>query len=304
MAEATVDAPPLRLTDLADYLAAGCRPPAEFKVGAEHEKFGFRQATLRPIPYEGAGGVEALLKGMMRFGWQGDYEARDGGETLIALTRNGASLSLEPGGQFELSGAPLAHHARHLRGDRASTSKEAKAVAGRTRPRLPRPRLLARSGAATTCPSCPRAATRSCATTCPRSAAQRARHDVPHLHRAGQPRLRLRSRHGGEVPRAAWPCSPWPRPCSPIRPSPKAGPTAGCPPAPAVWTDTDADRTGLLDFVFEDGFGFRGLRRPTRSRCRCTSSTAMGRYIDVAGRVVPPLSWPASSPRRRANGRR
>ena len=44
----------------------------------------------------------------MRFGWKGDYEARDGGETLIALTRDGASISLEPGGQFELSGAPLA----------------------------------------------------------------------------------------------------------------------------------------------------------------------------------------------------
>ena len=104
MAEAKVDAPPLRLEDLAGYLAAGCRAPSAFKVGAEHEKFGFRQSTLRPIPYEGPDGVEALLKGLMRFGWKGDYEARDGGETLIALTRNGASISLEPGGQFELSG--------------------------------------------------------------------------------------------------------------------------------------------------------------------------------------------------------
>ena len=172
MAEAKVDAPPLRLEDLAGYLAAGCRSPAAFKVGAEHEKFGFRQATLRPIPYEGDDGIEALLEGMMRLGWQGDYEARDGGETLIALTRQGASISLEPGGQFELSGAPLATM-HDICTETSQHLKETKLVADELG-------LLQVLGSAswawasrpcggwTKCRSCPRPATRSCASTCPR----------------------------------------------------------------------------------------------------------------------------------------
>ncbi|TWT02101.1 glutamate--cysteine ligase [Reyranella sp. CPCC 100927] len=90
---------------LVEYMEAGNKPRAQWRAGTEHEKFGFLQATLQPIPYEGAAGVRAILEGLAaRFGWQ---EVRENGKP-IALTREGASITLEPGGQFELSGAPLA----------------------------------------------------------------------------------------------------------------------------------------------------------------------------------------------------
>jgi glutamate--cysteine ligase len=89
---------------LVEHLAAGCKPKSAWRVGTEHEKFLFRQATHGPVSYDGADGVHALLEGLKRFGWNGVTE----GETLIGLTQGMSNISLEPGGQFELSGAPLA----------------------------------------------------------------------------------------------------------------------------------------------------------------------------------------------------
>jgi glutamate--cysteine ligase len=88
---------------LIDWLAAGVRDQADWRIGTEHEKFGFELDTLRPPPYEGPRGIRALLEGLTRFGWEGVYE----GEHLIALTRGDASISLEPAGQLELSGGQL-----------------------------------------------------------------------------------------------------------------------------------------------------------------------------------------------------
>ena len=86
-------------------MEAGGKPRAQWRAGTEHEKFGFLQSTLKPIPYEGASGVRAMLEGMAsRFGWQLVLEKGK----PIALARDKASITLEPGGQFELSGAPLA----------------------------------------------------------------------------------------------------------------------------------------------------------------------------------------------------
>jgi len=102
MAAASVDDRPLTVDGLAQHLAEGCKPDGPFLIGAEHEKFVFRTATHAPVPYE-PDGILALLEGLKQFGWQGIYE----GETLIALQRGKASVSLEPAGQFELSGAAL-----------------------------------------------------------------------------------------------------------------------------------------------------------------------------------------------------
>ncbi|MCK5910856.1 MAG: glutamate--cysteine ligase, partial [Caulobacter sp.] len=101
---ASVQERPLTLSDLTDYFARGCKPKAAFRVGAEHEKFGFYLGSHAPVPYEGDKGIHALLTGLQRFGWTPVME----GPTIIGLERNGANVSLEPGGQFELSGAPLA----------------------------------------------------------------------------------------------------------------------------------------------------------------------------------------------------
>jgi len=88
---------------LVEYLAAGGRAKADWRIGTEHEKFGFRLDDLRPPTFDGERGIEALLKGLVRFGWQPVEEHG----RVIALTRDGASVSLEPAGQFELSGAQL-----------------------------------------------------------------------------------------------------------------------------------------------------------------------------------------------------
>lgn len=89
---------------LAAHLEAGGKPVADWRIGTEHEKFAYRLADLRPLPYEGPQGIQALLQGLTAFGWQPVEE----NGLLIALTRpNGANITLEPGGQVELSGAPL-----------------------------------------------------------------------------------------------------------------------------------------------------------------------------------------------------
>ena len=97
------DATPITSTrQLADWLAAGCKTRALFRIGTEHEKFGFRDADLAPPPYEPAG-IAALLEGLSR------YDAapiRESGN-IIGLRQGKASISLEPAGQLELSGAPL-----------------------------------------------------------------------------------------------------------------------------------------------------------------------------------------------------
>ncbi|PZQ16181.1 MAG: glutamate--cysteine ligase [Ancylobacter novellus] len=92
--------------DLVAWIEAGCRPASEFKIGTEHEKFPFRRADLSPVAYEGPDGIRALLEGMQALlGWEPILDAGK----IIGLydVTGGGAISLEPGGQFELSGAPL-----------------------------------------------------------------------------------------------------------------------------------------------------------------------------------------------------
>jgi glutamate--cysteine ligase len=88
---------------LAEWFAAGSKPRSTWKIGTEHEKFGFRRNGLAPPAYEG-GGIKAVLEGLMAFDWEPILD----NDRVIGLKRGGASVSLEPGGQLELSGAPLA----------------------------------------------------------------------------------------------------------------------------------------------------------------------------------------------------
>jgi glutamate--cysteine ligase len=102
------EAPGEPITDdrqLVEYLAAGCKPKSEWRIGTEHEKFGYTHDDLRPLPYDGERSVRALLEGLAaRYDWRPILE--DG--RPIALQRGRANITLEPGGQFELSGAPVA----------------------------------------------------------------------------------------------------------------------------------------------------------------------------------------------------
>jgi glutamate--cysteine ligase len=89
---------------LAEYLASGCKPEADWRIGTEHEKFGYRLADLKPLPYYGAASIHAILTALAdRYGWRPVEEAGN----VIGLEKDGANVSLEPGGQLELSGAPL-----------------------------------------------------------------------------------------------------------------------------------------------------------------------------------------------------
>ena len=88
---------------LVRYLADGCIPRAQWRIGTEHEKFAFNLTDLRPLPYEGPSGIRAILEGLTRFGWEPVLE----NNAPIALTKGHSSVTLEPGGQFELSGEIL-----------------------------------------------------------------------------------------------------------------------------------------------------------------------------------------------------
>lgn len=89
---------------LVDFLRSGEKPPALWKVGTEHEKIGLYEGSYEPVPYEGERGIGRFLERVAdEDGWKPVHE----GDKVIALSKEGASITLEPGGQMELSGAPL-----------------------------------------------------------------------------------------------------------------------------------------------------------------------------------------------------
>ncbi len=93
-----------RHEQMAQYLADGCKPTKDWRIGTEHEKFGYCKDTHLPLPYEGERSILAVLEGLRdQHGWAPLIEEG----RLIGLEKDGANVSLEPGGQLELSGAPL-----------------------------------------------------------------------------------------------------------------------------------------------------------------------------------------------------
>src|SRR5688572_1398893 len=107
MARDQIDMTPLETRDeLVAWFEAGCKPKTEFRAGTEHEKFAFTIDHRRPVPYEGRRSIRALLEGMHSLlGWEPIME----GNNIIGMfdVTGGGAISLEPGGQFELSGAPV-----------------------------------------------------------------------------------------------------------------------------------------------------------------------------------------------------
>ena len=90
---------------LVEYLESGCKPESAWALGTEHEKFGFTTDDLRPLPYEGKASIRAMLEGLSeQFGWQ---PVKEQGKLIALVDDSGASITLEPGGQLELSGALL-----------------------------------------------------------------------------------------------------------------------------------------------------------------------------------------------------
>ena len=127
--------------ELVAWIAAGSKSAEQWRIGTEHEKFVFNTADLSPVPYAGASGIRALMEGLMaRFGWVAIME----GEHIIGLKRpkgeGSEAISLEPGGQFELSGAPLA--TLHQVADETALHLSQVNVVGKSGPWLPGSRIF------------------------------------------------------------------------------------------------------------------------------------------------------------------
>lgn len=259
MGDCDVDQRPLDMEQLVAALEKGCKPESEWRIGAEHEKFGFRHGSLRPIPYGGDDGVEALLNGLMPFGWTPVLEDRaDGGQTLIGLERANAegfkaNISLEPGGQFELSGAPLktiheicAETTRHL--------AETKQVADRLdigflgmgfTPLWRRDEI----------PVMPKGRYDIMRAYMPKKGGR----GLDMMLRTCTVQANLDFKSEADMVkkfRMSLALQPVATALFANSPFVEGKPSGWVSSRARVWTDTDPDRTGLLDFVFEDGFGF------------------------------------------------
>jgi glutamate--cysteine ligase len=107
MARDQVDMTPVETRDdLVAWFAEGSKPKSQFRIGTEHEKFAFTAEGHNPVPYDGRRSIRALLEGMQHLlGWEPIIE--DGNIIGLFDVTGGGAISLEPGGQFELSGAPV-----------------------------------------------------------------------------------------------------------------------------------------------------------------------------------------------------
>ena len=269
--------------DLVAWIVEGNKPREQWRIGTEHEKFVFHTDSLGPVPYEGPRGIRALMQAMIdRYGWQPITE----GPNIIALKRPAGetagiagNISLEPGGQFELSGAPL----ETLHETAAETEKHLTEVLDvgedlgigflglgfspkwtlDQTPRMPKQRY----GVMT------------------RYMPQVGKGGLDMMYRtatiqvnvdfADEPDMVKKLR----VSLALQPIATALFACSPFT---EGRPNGFKSMRSEVWRDTDPNRTGMLPFVFEPGMGFEryvdyALDVPMYFVYRS------GRYIDVAG---------------------
>ncbi len=237
---------------LVGYLEDGCKPREDWRIGTEHEKFPFLTDTLEPVPYDGERSIRSLLEGMRdRFSWAPVME----GSNIIGLSDpdRGGSVSLEPGGQFELSGAPLEclqdtceevhEHLRQVReiGDRLGIgflglgvtpkwTREQVPVMPKGRYKIMRAYMAKKGNLGRDMMF------RSCTVQVNLDFSSEA--DMVQKLRAS---LALQP-----VATALFANSPF------LNGKPNGFRSFRS----EIWRDTDPDRTGMLPFVFEDGFGF------------------------------------------------
>jgi glutamate--cysteine ligase len=238
-----------RKAELVERLARGAKPASEWRVGTEHEKLAFSTKTNEPLPYEGEASIRKLLEGIAAKGWEPITE----GEHIIGLKKGMASVSLEPGGQFELSGAPL-DSIHETCAEITSHLDEAKAVA---RP-MGAEFLTLGFSPKTSLADTP---------LMPKGRYGIMRNYMAKVGRLGR-EMMFRSctvqsnlDFGSEadmVKKMRVSLALQPVATALFANSPFAeGRTNGFQSYRAhVWTDTDPDRTGMLPFAFEDGYGF------------------------------------------------
>ena len=235
---------------LAEYLASGCKPRTDWRIGTEHEKFGYCHDSLQPLPYDGPRSIKAMLEGLRdRFAWEPVLEAGN----IIGLVKDGANVSLEPGGQLELSGAPLDNI--HQTCDEVNEHlRQVKAVADDLRigfiglgaapiwrhedmPMMPKGRYrlmtdyMGRVGT----------------------------HGTQMMYRTCTVQVNLDFASEADMVqklRVALALQPVATALFANSPFFEGAPNGHKSWRSRIWRDLDADRTGMLPFVFDDGFGF------------------------------------------------
>lgn len=274
------DQEPLSLDQLIGAMSKGMKPKDEWRIGAEHEKFAFDRSTLRRPTYEGPRGIQAMLDGLQRFGWTPVEE----GDHIIGLERKNAegftaSVSLEPGGQFELSGAPL-RSIHDICSETGQHLMEVKQVADQLN--------LGFLGVGFD--------------------PMWRREDVPVMPKGRYDIMRAYMPKKGSLGldmmlrtctiqanldfdseadmvakfRTSLALQPIGTALFANSPFTEGRPNGFLSARANVWTDTDPDRTGMLDFVFRDGFGFEAY-------AEYALDTPMyfvkrdGRYVDASG---------------------
>lgn len=276
MGQAVVDDAPLTVEALAAHLAEGCKPAAAFRIGAEHEKFPFRAGTFEPIPYDGDDGIFALMEGLKRFGWEDVRE----GDTLIGLQRGAANVSLEPGGQFELSGAPL-ETIHDIHEETVQHLAEAKAVGqelGIGFLALGFTPLWTRAEV----PIMPKGRYAIMRAYMPKVGGQ----GLDMMFRTCTVQTNLDFSSEADMVkkfRTSLALQPIVTALFANSPFTEGRPNGFLTARANVWTDTDPARTGLLDFVFEDGFGFESYARYAMD-VPMYFAKREGRYVDLSGR--------------------
>ncbi len=275
MAEARCDDRPLVFADLVRWFEVGAKPASDWRVGAEHEKFVFRLKDHAPVPYEPQG-IRALLDGLTRFGWKPVLE----GEHVIALERGKANVSLEPGGQFELSGAPL-ETMHDICEETGGHLQEVKTVADELGIGF-----LGLGFAPTW--------RRAEIPVMPKGRYGIMRRYMPKVGGLGLDMMfrtctvQANLDFGSESDMAAkfrtsLALQPIATALFANSPFIEGKPSGLLSARANVWTDTDPDRTGMLDFVFRDGFGFETYARYALD-VPMYFVKREGKYIDVAGR--------------------
>ena len=263
-------------SQLVAFHASGARAPGDWRIGTEHEKFGFRLDDLRPPAYEGENGIGALLKGLTRFGWQPVEE----GGNIIALLRDDASITLEPAGQFELSGAQLENIHQTCKETNQHLA-EVKTVGDELgigflgmgfQPKWKREDM----------PWMPKGRYKIMREYMPKVGSL----GLDMMTRTCTVQTNLDFENEADMVkkfRVSLALQPVATALFADSPFTEGKPNGYLSYRSQIWTDTDPDRTGMLDFVFEDGFGFERyvdylLDVPMYFVYRD------GKYIDCAGR--------------------
>ncbi len=269
------DTPITSRDQLVAYLAAGEKPRAAWRIGTEHEKFGFRLDDLRPPVFDGERGIEALLTGLIRFGWE---PVTEHGRT-IALLKDGASVTLEPAGQLELSGAML-ETIHQTCSEVGAHLYEVKTVADELRlgflgmgfqPKWRRDQM----------PWMPKGRYRIMRDYMPKVGAL----GLDMMTRTCTVQVNLDFDSEADMVkkfRVSLALQPVATALFADSPFTDGRPNGYLSYRSQIWTDTDPDRTGMLDFVFEDGFGYERyvdylLDVPMYFSCRD------GVYVDASG---------------------